>query len=492
MTNPEIEKGIDMRETGLEKPPETPEAERLPDVLEMRQELDTETYAGLETGHDTLATLATQEQASTEYPPELKTQFAEIQKEAASKLGRLDATLGRMKERFLSVANFLTGGMFERGRTSPTESNKFFKGFHVGEKLSIEPEERERLEAQIDMESVKEKAGDANEYLAGKIKENDVVLLGELHSHSAIEKRAVANFLQQAKTAGTTHVGIEISEYWQEAVDRYMETGKFDENDDPADYERTDEYLKLYNEQLDADLDPQDGVLYNFEGDMWKQSVVKTDEKVTDKMFAFQRENVFRNNFLFKNRLYKNFHLLSGIREAGLSPVCLDANTSYKTSQRLDEASDRRDSGEITLIDYNKMQEEEESRRDIRMAQITQQVVEGGGKMLAVLGNAHVAREGFRNEPEARPNMADILSDTDIKTSSINLDRDCDSDSQLSYYRREAEANMAESCNSILFSAIGKEPTLADRSVGFDLEPSMVGQTESAPYDGYIRLNGSI
>lgn len=485
MTNPELEKGIDLREADAEKPPQTPEVERLSDVLEMQQELDAETDAGLEAGHNTLGTLTAQEQTSAEYPPELKAQFAEIKQEAAGKLRRLDATLGRMKERFLSVANFLTGGMFEREKQEPKEKSKFFAGHYLDQNnRGISQRERANLESQVDLDRIREKADNAGEYLSEKIRTNDVVLLGEIHTHATTEKRAVASFLKQAKMSGTTHVGLEIPAHYQGAIDRYIETGKFDEDDDPAVYERVDEYHRLFQEQLASGHHPEDTIVKSELDPTTGRYEAKKPEGMTDEMFAFDRET--RKNFLFKNKFDKDFRLLQGIRDSGLTPVCLDANATYGASQELDQGLEALGRGEVSAEQLKAKEQELEQQRDNFMARKIQEVVAGGGKMLAVLGNYHVERGAM----EDRPNVADLLGQTDIKTSSINLDRDCDSDPEISFLRQETEPDT--SSNSVMFSAIGKEPTLADRSIGFDLEPSMVGQSEPAPYDGYIRLNGSL
>lgn len=485
MTSPKIEKNIDLRETSIEKLPKEPKTERLPDVLELQQELDTKTEAGVEAGHDTLENLTSQEQASVEYPPEIKAQFAEIQQEAKSKLRRLDATLGRMKERFLSVANFLTGGMFEREKYKPKEKSKFFAGHYLDQSnQGISTKERDDLELQVNTELIQENARNAGEYLFDKIRDNDVVLLGEIHTHATTEKRAVAGFLEQAKQTGTTHIGLEIPAHYQEVVDRYITTGKFDDADDPADYERVDEYHKLFQEQIATGHHPEDTIVrQELNQATGKYEAVKP-EGMKDKMFTFEQET--RKNFLFKNHFDKDFKLLQAIRDSGLKPVCLDADATYGASQELDQGLEALGRGEMTLEQLKAKERELEQQRDNFMAQKIQEVVRGGGKMLAVLGNYHVESGAM----EDRPNVADLLGQTDIKTSSINLDRDCDSDPEISFLRQETKSNT--SSNSIMFSSIGKEPTLADRSIGFDLEPSMVGQNESTPYDGYIRLNGSL
>lgn len=485
MTSPEVEKGINLREAGTEKPPEIPESERLPDVLEIQREIDTETDAGLTAGHDTLQALEGKEQADTKFPPELKAQFAEIQKEAAGKLRRLDASLGRMKERFLSVANFLTGGLFERGQRRPKEKNKFFTGYYLDRNnQGISAKERGKLESQVNMEQIKERARNAGDYLSDKIRSNDVVLLGEIHTHETIEKRATAGFLEQAKAAGTTHVGLEIPAHYQEAVDRFMATGKFDDADDPADYEQVDEYHRLYREQLAQPEQPKQAQEFQ-KDESGKYQVIKP-EGMTDELFAFERK--MRGNFIFKNHFDKDFRLLQGIRESGLTPVCLDANVTYGTNQELDEGMEAIGRGEMTLDRLKTREQELEQQRDIFMTQKIQGVVEGGGKMLAVLGNNHVAREGM----EGRQNVADLLGETDIKTSSINLDRDCDADAELSYFRREQENAQDTSANSVVFSAIGKDESLADRSIGLDLDQNITGQDAPAPYDGYVRLKESL
>lgn len=485
MTNPEVEKGVILRETSAEKSLETPESERLPDISEIQRELDTETYGGLKAGHDTLQALEAKERAGTEFPPELKAQFAKIQQEAAGKLRRLDATLGRMKERFLSVANFLTGGMFEREKHKPREKSKFFAGHYLDQNnRGISQRERARLESQVDMGKIQERAGNAGEYLSEKIRTNDLVLLGEIHTHATTEKRAVAGFLEQAKIAGTTHVGLEIPAHYQEVVDRYIATGKFDDADDPADYERVDEYHRLFQEQISSGHHPEDTIVRSELDPTTGKYETKKPEGMSDEMFAFERST--RRNFLFKNHLDKNFRLLQGIRDSGLVPVCMDANATYGTSQELDEGLEDLGRGEITAEQLKAKELELEQQRDIFMTQKIYEVVESGGKMLAVLGNYHVARGAMKD----RPNVADLLGKTEIKTSSIILDRDCDFDPEISFLRREAQPD--SSSNSVLFSAIGKDESLADKSIGFDIDQKITGQNAPAPYDGYIRLNGEL
>lgn len=108
--------------------------------------------------------------------------------------------------------------------------------------------------------------------------------------------------------------------------------------------------------------------------------------------------------------------------------------------------------------------------------------------MLAVLGNTHVARKGM----DGRKNVADLLGETDMKTTTINVDRDCDADPELSYYRRNSRQSPETSANSVLFSAIGKDVDLANRSIGFDLDQIITGEKTPAPYDGYIRLKSEL
>ncbi len=489
MTSPEVEKGVGLREASAEKPPETPESERLPGISEIQRELDTETQAGFEAGHDTLQALGGKEQKGTEFPPELKEQFAEISKEAADKLHRLDASLGRMKKRFLSVANFLTGGLFEREQCRPKYKNKFFTGFYRDRNgKGIMEKERGKLESRVNMEQIRERARNADEYLSEKIRNSDVVLLGEIHTHETVEKRAVAGFLEQAKAAGTTHVGLEIPAYYQEAVDRFMATGKFDDADDPADYEQVEEYHRLFREQLGEGFHPKKDAGISetrIDKTTGKYEVLKP-KGMSDEMFTFERK--MRKNYLFKNHFDKDFRLLQGIRESGLTPVCLDANATYGASEELDNGLEAIGRSDLTMDQLKAREQELEEQRDIFMKQKIQGAVEGGGKMLAVLGNAHVARNGM----EGRQNVADLLGETGIKTSSINLDRDCDSDAELSYYRREPKQSPDTSANAVLFSTIGKDESLADKSIGFDIDKSITGEKTAPPYDGYIRLQSSL
>lgn len=351
MTVPEVKKVRGLAEGRAERRSEALGSERLPDVLGMRHELDAETAAGLQAGHEALQTMGNVNETGVDFPPELRLKIKEIQKEAAGKLRGLDATLSRMKEQFLSTANFLSGGLFETGQPRAREQNKFATGFYRDKKgKSIGKQERSKLESKVDMQLVRERATDVREYLTDRIHSSDVVLLGEIHSHETIEKRAVASLLEQAKASGTTHVGVEIPAYYQEAVDRYMATGKLDEEDDPADYERVDEYHRLYSEQLAQPEQPKQAD--KLQKDEFGKYEVIQPEGMTDELFAFERK--MRKNFLFKNHLSKDFRLLQGIREAGLTPVCLDANASYGASQELDSGLDAVGRDEMTMDELKK------------------------------------------------------------------------------------------------------------------------------------------
>lgn len=480
MINFKIEKEGGFQEASMEKPPETRKLERMPTVSEIQDQLDAETNAGLEAGHRIFESLKDQEQTSIEFPPELKAEFVAIQKEIEGKLRRLNISLGRMKERFLSVANFLSGGLFEGTRSNPAGKNKFFTGHYLDkDNRGIGAKERRKLESQVNMEQIRAQEKNFDEYLSDKIQKNDAVLLGEIHTHETIEKRAVAGFLDQAKIAGTTHVGLEIPEYYQEAVERFITTGKFDEADDSADYEKVDEYHRLFREQLASP--EQSEQAFDLQKDEFGKYKRVKPKGMTDEMFAFEQKT--RRNFVFRNYLDKDYCLLKGVREAGLRPVCLDANATYGTNQELDDGLEALVRGEMTLENLKAKEEEVERQRDAFIAQRIQSVVEGGGKMLAVLGNNHVARGGMQD----RQNATELLGQIDHKIFSVNLDRDCDQDTELTFLR--GGQSDASSANSVLYSRIGSEQGLSEKTFGFDMSPEILQTKNIAmPYNGYVYL----
>jgi hypothetical protein len=358
---------------------------------------------------------------------------------------------GVESEAELEIAS-LTGEAHEVIEQIPPSQLKRFVWYN----LSATPEgfmkeaEREKLEQILDLSRIEENQRGWREYLSDKIRTNDVVCLGEAHTAETAEKTAVTEFLEQAKENGVTAVGLEIEERLQEYFDRYFETGKFQESDNPEDYEKVAEYQKLRHE--------------------WH----KTHEMEALKaMSAF--EKTVEGNFVFSGYFYEHYPLLKRARELGLRIRCIDANQKH-SQEEIDQALD---AGTFT-----EWKQQKEAERDQRMFENIRGVVSGGrGKMLVLLGAAHLAHGELRHK-----NLGDLLvEDSSIKSSRINLDRNFDED--ITMQETKQKLGMDIKFNSIFYTALEKRGI---SRVGFDLDDSVLqagnGKRENFPFDGYVKI----
>ncbi|PIU79134.1 MAG: hypothetical protein COS72_01215 [Candidatus Moranbacteria bacterium CG06_land_8_20_14_3_00_43_56] len=358
---------------------------------------------------------------------------------------------GVESEAKLEVAS-LTGEAHEVIEQIPPSQLKKFVWYN----LSTTPEgfmkeaERERLERLLDLSHIEENPQGWRKYLSDKIKTNDVVCLGEAHTAEIAEKTAVTEFLEQAKENGITEVGLEIEERLQGYFDRYLETGKFQESDNPEDYEKVAEYQRLRHE--------------------WHRTHEIESLKA---MSAF--EKTMEGNFVFSGYFYEHYPLLKRARELGLRIRCIDANQKH-SQEEIDQALD---AGTFT-----EWKQQKEAERDQRMFENIRGVVSGGkGKMLVLLGAAHLARGELRHK-----NLGDLLlEDSSIKSSRVNLDRNFDEDITMQETKEKLGADIK--FNSILYTALEKRGV---GQVGFDLDNSVLqagnGKRENFPFDGYVKI----
>ncbi|MFA5987260.1 MAG: hypothetical protein WC797_01235 [Candidatus Paceibacterota bacterium] len=310
--------------------------------------------------------------------------------------------------------------------------------------------ERSQYEKFLNIENLKQNQQNWQNYLSKKIKINDVVCLGEAHTAETIEKTAVMGFLEQAQENGLTDVGLEIEERLQEYFDRYLETGKFQETDNPDDYEKVAEYQTLRNK--------------------WH----KTHEVETLKtMSAF--EKTVEDNFVLSGHLHEYYYLLKRARELGLRVHCIDSNQKH-TQEEIDKAFD---SGT-----YTEWKQQKEEERDQRMfANIRNIVASGKGKILVLLGAAHIAKGEMQHK-----NLGDLLSDdTTLKSFRVNVDRNFDID--VTAQETKQKLGKSINLNSVLYNALEKQGI---GQVGFDLDDSVLinggRQDKNFPFDGYVKI----
>ncbi len=351
----------------------------------------------------------------------------------------------------LEVASMLGEGHEAIEQIPPAQLKRF-----VWYNLSTPPEgfmseaERVKYEQRVDLEHIEESSKDWKSYLSEKLKDNNAVLLGEAHTAETAEKKAVTEFLEQAKENSVTDIGLEIEERLQEYFDRYLETGKFQETDDPADYEKVGEYQKLRHE--------------------WHASRSIESLKV---MSAF--EKTVKDNFVFSGYFYEHYPLLKQARELGLRVQCIDGNQKY-TQEEIDKALDAG-----TFVEWK---QQKEADRDTRMFEnIKATVADGDRKMIVLIGAAHLAKGELRHK-----NLGDLLSeDTVVKSFRVNVDRNFDADITMQETKEKLGENI--NFNSVLYNALEKR---GSGQIGFDLDDSVLktgnGQQEGFPFDGYVKI----
>jgi len=380
--------------------------------------------------------------------PEQKELLAEAEKIA----GLYDATMDDVEtEAKLEVAT-LTGEANEVIEQIPPSDLKRFVWYNLSTTPGGFMKEGERLkyERLLGLGHIEEVKKDWQEYLSQKIEENDVVCLGEAHTAETTEKTAVIEFLEKAKEKGITDIGLEIEERLQEYFDRYLETSKFQDTDNPEDYEKVAEYQKLRHE--------------------WH----KTHEiKALKAMSNF--EKTVKDNFVFSGTFYEHYPLLKKARELGMRVRCIDANQKY-SQEEINQALDTE-----TFV---KWKQRKEAERDQRMFEnIHETISDGKGKMLVLLGAAHLARGELRHK-----NLGDLLAgDETIKSFRINMDRNFDTDITMQETKQKLDTGI--NFNSILYTALEKQGI---DQVGFDLNDSILkarnDPRKSFPFDGYIKI----
>lgn len=311
--------------------------------------------------------------------------------------------------------------------------------------------ERSRYEHFLDFDHIEQNQQNWREYLSKKIRENNVVCLGEAHTAEAIEKTTVAEFLEQARENGITDIGLEIEERLQEYFDRYLEIGKFQETDNPKDYEKAIEYQRLRYE--------------------W----YKTRRiEALHEMMTF--EETVADNFVFSGSLYGHYPLLKKARELGLRIHCIDANQRY-THKEIEEA--------INAGIFIEWEQQKVAERDRRMFEnIKTVVISGKGKILVLLGSAHFAKGELHHK-----NLGDLLSEDDsIKSFCINMDRNLDTDITMQETKQKSGKDI--SLNSVLYTVLERRGI---GQIGFDLDDSVLvkgnKQGGKFPFDGYVKIS---
>lgn len=310
--------------------------------------------------------------------------------------------------------------------------------------------ERVKNEQLLDFGYIEQAKQDWQNFLSEKIAENKVVCLGEAHTAEMIEKNAVLEFLEQAKKSGISDIGLEIDESLQEYFDCYAETGKFQESDSPDDYERVGEYQELRQE-------------WHRTGDIEKLKA----------MSAF--EETVKDNFIFSGCCYENYPILKKARALGIRVHCIDASQKY-SREEVDQALDDEA--------FTEWEQKKEADRDQRMFDNIHEVVAGGkGKMLVLLGAAHLAKGEMQHK-----NLGDLLSaDKTLKSFRVNMDRDFDSDVMIKEVKRNLSGDI--NLNSVFYNALQQKGI---DKVGFDLNSSVLvdgeKQEREFPFDGYIKI----
>ena len=310
--------------------------------------------------------------------------------------------------------------------------------------------ERSALERALDVPRIESRAKPWMAYLSEKIRENDVVLLGEAHTVEMTEKNALRSYLETAKANGVTHVGFEIQEVFQSAFDRFMETGKFLETDDPSLYENASEYQRLRM--------------------AWYE---RGDSETLGAMSDF-RESA-RDNFVISMSMHEYYPMLKRMRELGLRAVCIDHNQKY-SEEEFDEA--------IETVGMSEWKRRNARDRDEKMYENIRATVAGGNKkMMVIVGSRHVAKNGMLHQ-----NAGDLLAeDPSIRSFRVNIDRNLDADVSS----REAKAVLGDgtNLNSVLYTALERNGI---SETGLDLDDSILRSEspdgESFPFDGYVKV----
>ena len=311
-------------------------------------------------------------------------------------------------------------------------------------------EERAIYEKSIDFGYIEKAASRWKEYLAEKIKGNQVVLLGEAHTVETVEKDAVVEFLDEAKSSGITDIGLEINDQLQPLVDHYLDTGRLLESDDPTIYDKADEHLRLRRAWYIGRSSESLQQLYQFEKDV-------------------------KGNNLFATNLTEFYPILKKARELGLRITCLDGNESH-SQEDIDKA--------IEVGNLPAWKDSKDAERDETMFKNIRNVLsDKSKKMLVLLGAAHIAKAGLKHK-----NVGDLLVGEDsVSSCRVNIDRNFDSDVSMQEVKQQISDDI--DLNSVLYTRL-ERAGISD--VGFDLteavrlpESTVSGQFS---FDGYIKI----
>jgi len=106
---------------------------------------------------------------------------------------------------------------------SAHQTNRIF-GYNMAAKETdyLTQNEQRVLESLVNVDSITRQAKNWVEYLKEKFEKNDVVLLGEAHTVDVVEKQAVTEILETAKTAGITELCVELEPKAQRFFDNFF------------------------------------------------------------------------------------------------------------------------------------------------------------------------------------------------------------------------------------------------------------------------------
>jgi len=367
-----------------------------------------------------------------------------------------NSEINRTKDDARSEVASILGQTHEVIEHIPSSRLRSFALYNIPREIEklMDEDERKKYEKYINLEHIKENSKEWKTYLADKIKENDVVLLGECHTFEGIEKKLFFEYLDKAKEKGVTDIGFEVEERFQEYFDRFMETGKFSETDDPKDYKKASEYQRLRLE--------------------WHR---RHDEKSLKEYASFEVDHA--DNFLFSRHRFDEFYaMLQKARELGLKVHCIDGNYSDLSE----------DDFQGNNAQWEELEQPRLSERDERMYKnIKEAVADKNRKILIILGSNHVGRGGAKYK-----NLSDKLTeDSTIKSFRINIDRNLDEDVTMQGTKKDLNLFLKKDIhlNSILYNFLEKQDI---KEIGFDLNSSLFvpkyKQKEIFAYDGYIKI----
>ncbi|MCU0652773.1 MAG: hypothetical protein MUD10_00750 [Candidatus Pacebacteria bacterium] len=293
----------------------------------------------------------------------------------------------------------------------------------------------------VNVDLVREAADKWQDYLSGKIQENDIVLLGFRHSPAIFENiGAIAEYLEKAKEVGLTDIMIEMPESNQKYIDRYFATGKFFEDDDPADYKKIPRIVEVENRRAGRK---------GFEELVGEMSDTTASRKAINMLYPVEKA-----------------------RQVGLAVKCFDSNRTggWVTKDSIDEA--KRHADEVY------------EQRDQSMNEKFVGLAAGESrKVLAFLGFDHVKH----GDPNEKTLQDFLLGESRLKSVGIICDRDYSKDK---FFAR-LESSDRKIVNSPFFSRLESEKI---RSVGFDLAPGMIDKKKARTneftlqFDGYIKI----